>query len=90
MFLVRKNKFSDTKQYKVISRPFEVHVLGRLISHYAYKKKKSLVYKQDEVSIVKKCIEKLITANGLERYLPAVKVFLFHDKNNVFMFMNFD
>lgn len=35
-------------------------------------------------------LERIINANGLERYLPNLKVVLIHDPFTVLLFLNFD
>ena len=91
LFCVRKNKFSGQKQYKIGNRPLEAAV-GSLFSKVALSRKRTLVFKQDteEVRLTKECLEKLIKANGLERYFGNVKVIVFYDTMNVFLFMNLD
>ena len=55
---------------KMINKPFEMFVLGPLVSNRIKKKYQSLTYKQEteETQLVKSCLDKLITANHLEKY----------------------
>jgi len=66
MFFVRRNQFSNNREYKFVMRPIE-SLLGRVISNRITNDNKSYIYKQDteEVKIVKSVLTKLIEANEL-------------------------
>lgn len=89
---VRKNKFSKQKQYKLFNRAFESYVVGGLISSIVAKAKRHLIYKQstEEVQSVNRVLERLVKANGLDRYLPNLNVVVIHDPCTVLLFMNFN
>ena len=73
---VRKNRFSDRNELKIIGKPFEVSVVGSLLSTYIKKKKGSLFYKQDteESQLATKCLNTLTDANNLGQILPIKSV----------------
>ena len=91
---MRKNKFSERKEYKIINKPFESLILGPLLTSRAKKRYQHVIYKQDteETLLVKSCLAKLVEANSLERQImmPSLSVKVLHDDATVALFMNLD
>ena len=91
---MRKNKFSERKEYKIINKPFESLILGPLLTSRAKKRYQHVIYKQDteETLLVKTCLAKLVEANSLERQImmPDLSVKVLHDDATVALFMNLD
>ncbi len=78
---VRKNSFSNKKELKLFNKPFEVAVLGAIITSRIRQKYQNLIYKQEteEVKLVKGCLDKLIDSNNLQKFVPLTKVCLIHN-----------
>ena len=92
MALIRRNKFSGRKEYKLINMPFEVYVVGSFMSHRIKKKYQNVIYKQDtvETQLVQKCLDRLIDANFLRALLPFISIKVIHDEYTVGLFMSLD
>jgi hypothetical protein len=89
---VRRNKFSNQKEFKLINKPFEMFVLGGLLSSKIKNSYQALTYKQDteEVKLAKLCLTKLISENGLDSFVPFASVCLLHNTSSMAMFMSPD
>ena len=90
--VVRKNRFSQQKEFKVLNKFFEVNVLGKLISNRIKKAHVNVIYKQEteEVKEIRECLQTVIQANGLESHLPFLQVKLLHNTRTISMFMSLD
>ena len=92
MTIVRRNKFSNRKQYKFLNRPIETYVVGAYMTRRIKKSYEKVIYKQDteETQMVVTSLDKLIKLNNLEKMVPFAKVKLIHDENVVGTFMSLD
>ena len=97
-FFVRRNDFSQNREYKIINRPFESGIIGSLLTKRITQQVKNYIYKQDteEVLIVKKALKRLIEANNLQKSFAwtegqdlPVAVTLVHN-DTIMMFLNLD
>lgn len=70
LFFVKKNQFSQQKEYMWISDNFERKYVGKWASDLMLKQYEGRVFKQetDEVKKVKKLWDKLIESNGLGKH----------------------
>ena len=77
---------------KILNKPFEMHVVGPLISRAIKKSHANVIYKQEteENQLVLKCLERLIEANFLGKLLPNVSVKVIHNDKTVGLFMSLD
>lgn len=91
---VRKNKFSERKELKMLCRPFEMFIMGPLISNRIRKNYAAVIYKQEteETHLVKKSLSKLIEANYLGKVVlgPDIQVKVLHEDSTVGLWMNLD
>lgn len=72
---VRKNDFSQNREYKLVNRPFESLVIGAPLTRKILSEYKKYIYKQDteEIKIVKNTLKKLIDANNLQKHFVGTK-----------------
>ena len=93
-FCVRRNKFSGQKEFKVLNKPFEVHVLGPLITRRLKNSFASVIYKQEteETQVVMSAFDKLVKTNSIAKLLTDgdFQVKVLHDELAVGLFMNLD
>lgn len=90
---IRKNKFSERKEFKVINKPFETHVLGPLTTKRIANEFKTIVYKQDteETKLIRSSLQKIVKGNFLSKLVPGdVKVKVLHNEGTVGLFMSLD
>lgn len=90
---IRKNKFSDRKEFKLINKPFEAHVVGPLTTKRMNNEFKSVIYKQDteECKLVKSTLDRLVKANFLSKLVPGEsKVKVLHNEGTIGLFMSLD
>ena len=92
IFFVRKNKFSERNELKVINKPFEVHAFGPLVTNRIKDNFANVIYKQEteESKLVASCLSRLIEGNFLEKIVPGVTVKVLHNENTIGLFMSLD
>ena len=92
VIFVRKNKFSDRYELKVFNRPFEMSVLGPLLTSRIKKANASIVYKQEtqETLLVKQCLARLLDANFLRSLVPDPVVKVLHNEHTVAQWLCLD
>ena len=81
MLLVRRNKISKQREFKLGNRIFESLVVGPIVSKKIKQRNQSMIYKQEtkEVALVKSVIEKLVEANQFQSMIaPNYKVSVVH------------
>jgi hypothetical protein len=89
---VRRNNYSQKKEFKLLNEKFERYIFGAFISKRISASYSGLTYKQttEEVKLVQNCIGKLQSANNLTNSLPNLKIVILHNTNTVAMFMSPD
>lgn len=85
---VRKNRFTEKKELKLLNRPFEAQVLGTMISSKIEAASIAYKHETEEVQLCKRVTDKIIEANNLKDVLPAMKVRVLHNEHTIALFMN--
>ena len=92
MSFVKKNEFSQKKEFKLFNSTFENYVYGKFISKKLKNNYQSLIYKQttQEVKQVEQICHSIIQTNNLGKFLPNLKICLVHNQDSISLYMSAD